>query len=94
LKNDLYLDFAFSVINIYGLYSNIIPFWEDLRAAGIFSDPLSVIEGDLNLTLSLRKVWGPSPKENRQRGFFLSFFESVNLIDMESMKLSPTWRNY
>jgi hypothetical protein len=89
-----YVDFAFSVINIYGPYSERIPFWEDLKNEGIFNDPLSVIGGDLNFTLSLREVWGPSPKEDRQRGFFLSFLESVNLLDVEPVRLSPTWRNF
>jgi hypothetical protein len=48
----------------------------------------------MNFTLSLREVWGPRPKEDRQRGFFLSFLESVNLTDVEPVKLTLTWRNF
>jgi hypothetical protein len=77
------VDYAFSVINIYDPYSDRIPFWENLKNEGLFNDPLTVIDGDLNFTLSLREVWGPHPKEDRQQGFFLSFLESVNLMDVE-----------
>jgi hypothetical protein len=37
---------------------------------------------------------GPNPREDRQRGFFLSFLQSASLGDIESVKLIPTWRTY
>jgi len=46
-------DFVFSMINIYGPYTDRVLFWEDLKSAGVFSDPLLMIGGDLNFTLSL-----------------------------------------
>lgn len=87
-------DFSFSVINIYGPYADRISFWEELKSVDIFSDPLCVIEGDVNFTLSLRQVWGSNPREEQQRGLFLSFIEEAKLVDIEPVKLSPTWRNY
>jgi hypothetical protein len=53
-----------------------------------------VIGGDLNFTLSLREIWGPNPREDRHKGFFLSFLEEESLVNLEPVKLSPTWRNF
>jgi hypothetical protein len=58
-----YVDYAFSVINIYNPKTDRIPFWKSLKS-GVFNDPLMIIRGDLNFTLSLRQVWGPHPKED------------------------------
>jgi hypothetical protein len=48
----------------------------------------------LNFTLSLREVWGMHPREDKQSGFFLSLLEKARLVDIEPVKLSPTWRNF
>jgi hypothetical protein len=53
-----------------------------------------VVGGYLNFSLLLRDVWGDNPKEDHLRGFFLSFLEDLHLVDMEPIKLSPTWRNF
>jgi exonuclease III len=57
-------DLAFSVVNIYGLYSDRAPFWEELSSACVFANPLLVVGGDSNFTLSLREVWGVNPRED------------------------------
>jgi hypothetical protein len=75
-------DFSFTIVNIYGPYAAKIPFWEDLKVAGAFRDPLTMVGGDLNFTLSVREVWGESPGEDRQRGLFLSFLENLLLMFM------------
>lgn len=41
----------------------------------------------MNFTLSLREVWGPSPRLDRQKGFFSSLLESLRLVDVEQMLL-------
>jgi hypothetical protein len=48
-------DLSFTVVNIYGPYSDRASFWEDLVSVDVFRDPLLVVGGDLNFTLSLRK---------------------------------------
>jgi hypothetical protein len=68
-----YVDYAFSVINIYNPYSDRIPFWEDLKNEGIFNDPFTVMRGDLNFTLSLREVWGPISKRGSTTWIFSIF---------------------
>lgn len=60
-------NFFFSIINIYEPYANRVPFWEDLKDASAFRDPLTVVGGDLNFTLSSREVWGESSREDRQK---------------------------
>jgi hypothetical protein len=63
--------------------------------AGVFNDPLLVIGGDLNFTLSLREVWGPSPRVDHHRGFFLSFLEKPKAGRLRTILSSlPTWRNF
>jgi hypothetical protein len=87
------LDFAFSAVNIYGPSSDRVLFWEELKNTRVFSDPILIVGRDLNFTLSLREVWGLNPREDRQRGFFFSFMELSNLVDLEPVKLAATWRS-
>jgi len=87
-------NYAFSVVGIYGLYADRVPFWEDLKNVGAFSGPFLVVGGDLNFSLSLQEVWGENPKEYQLRGFFHSFLEEQHLLYMEPVKLTPTWRNF
>jgi hypothetical protein len=67
-------DLAFFIVNIYGLYSDRAPFWEELSFASVFSDPLLVVGGNLDFTLSLREVWGVNPREDQHKGFFSLFW--------------------
>jgi hypothetical protein len=55
-------DFSFTYINIYGPYVERVSFWENLKSVVFFRDPLLVIGGDLNFTLSLKEVGGPNHK--------------------------------
>jgi hypothetical protein len=34
------------------------------------------------------------PRADKQSNFFLSFLENSRLVDIEPVKLSPTWRNF
>jgi hypothetical protein len=49
--------------------------------------------GDLNLTLNSREVWGEAAREDPQAEFFAHLFEELNLVDVEPVKLLPTWRD-
>jgi exonuclease III len=52
--NIKYINFSFTLVNVYGPYADRIPYWEDLKTAGAFNDPLIVVGGDMNFSLSLR----------------------------------------
>jgi hypothetical protein len=58
LKN--HLD-PWSILNIYDPCVNHIPFWEDLDNSRVLSDPMMLVGGDFNFTLSLSEVWGANP---------------------------------
>jgi hypothetical protein len=53
-----------------------------------------VVEGDPNFSLSLWEAYGVHPRADKQSGFFLSLLENSRLVDIEPMKLSPTWKNF
>jgi hypothetical protein len=82
---------SFSILNIYGSYDDRIPFWEELANAGAFNDPLTLVGGDLNFTLSHREVWGDNPRVDAHRGFFITFLANHHLVDVEPVKIVPTW---
>jgi hypothetical protein len=85
---DSYYDF--SMVNIYGLYYDWVPYWEYLKLVGAFHDLFTMIGRDLNFSLFLRDVWGENPKDDILRGLFLDFFEEMHLVDVEPIKLMPS----
>lgn len=52
-----------------------------------------ILGGDLNLTTSIREVWGENLKSDPLDVYFFPFFDSLNLMDKCPSKLSPMWRN-
>jgi hypothetical protein len=78
---------------VYGTYADSVPYWEELVIAMAFDDPLMLVGGDLNFTLSYREVWGKCPKVDSQSYFFIYFIANHKLVDMNHVKLVPTWRN-
>ena len=49
--------------------------------------------GDINLSLSEREVWGSSERVDSLGNFFYALIDSKYLIDVQPLKLEPTWRN-
>ena len=67
---------------------------ENLALLGVLRGTTNfIIGGDLNLTISLRKIWGEHAKQYTLRDLFFHMFEENILIDLEPTKLIPTWRN-
>eukprot|EP00253_Pinus_taeda_P006494 PITA_06494 len=52
-----------------------------------------VLGGDLNFSIGRAEAWGPSAREDPLSVFFLNMFSVNNLIDINLLKLKPTWRN-
>jgi len=52
-----------------------------------------VIAGDLNVTMSVGKIWGGSASSRQLAAYFISLFQDHKLIDLQPDKLVPTWRN-
>jgi hypothetical protein len=55
------LGFSFNILNIYGPYSYRINYWGQLAHSRALSESHMLIDNDLNLTLSLREIWGANP---------------------------------
>jgi hypothetical protein len=67
-------------MNLYGTYTDRIPFWNDLSNNKIHELRNLILGGDLNFTLSLEEVWGVRPRYDPQEGFFSHYIELNQLI--------------
>ena len=57
-------------------------------------EPKNVILGGyLNITLSEKENWGATIRQDSLSSFFDALFESKELVDLQPLKLTPTWRN-
>ena len=52
-----------------------------------------ILEGDLNLTLLEKENWVATARQDSLSAFFVVMFDSKELVDLQPMKLTPTWRN-
>jgi hypothetical protein len=83
------------VINIYGPYmeKEKIPFWEDLMSKSFWTHGKFVAVGDLKFVNDIVEVWGPRARLDPLADFFKNLLLTRNLVDIEPIKLCPTWRN-
>jgi hypothetical protein len=49
--------------------------------------------GDLNFSLGFSEVWGTHARADPLTSFFTQKLVECNLLDLEPIKLKPTWRN-
>ena len=68
-------------------------FWNDLLSKSIMGSHNMVLGGDLNFSIGSTEAWGPAAREDPLSDFFLNAINSHNLIDVNLIKLKPTWRN-
>ena len=87
------LGISFSVINVYGPYINRVPFWDSLLQNPLVSGDSVVLGGDFNFSLGHNEVWGPHAQVDSLAGFFVQKLMEKGLLDIEPVKLKPTWRN-
>jgi len=81
------------VINVYGPYQNRAPFWDSFFQNPFLEEDMVVIGGDLNFSLGLSEVWGPHAHSDVMASFLTRKLIEKKLIDVEPIKLKPTWRN-
>jgi hypothetical protein len=82
-----------SLLNAYGPCVERKNFWERLEDSGLLTQKKLILAGDLNLTLSLGKIWGGATTLGSLEGYFKSYFINNKLIDIVPGKVVPTWRN-
>lgn len=93
---DLYsqeLNSEFRLFNIYGLYQNREVFWDCLFSLSLFSHEQIIVGGDLNFSLGSSEIWGPEAIPDPLAKFFTNYLVQKDLIDLNPIKLNPTWRN-
>ena len=89
----LALQTSFIVFNIYGLYLDMIPFWESRFNNPLLRGESVILGGDLNFSLGQAEVWGPHTRADLLIDYFTQKLVERNWLDIEPIKLKPTWRN-
>ena len=84
---------SFAIYNAYGPYQDRKGFWEAFFKSILMETRNVIIEGDLNLTLSKKENWGILSRKDGMSSYFANLFESKELVDIQPLKLTPTWRN-
>jgi len=87
------LGFTIKVINVYGPYHNRVPFWDELTGNPLLSGDSLVIGGDLNFSLGQNEVWGPHAHVDSLAGYFVQKLAAKGWLDIDPIKLKPTWKN-
>ena len=52
-----------------------------------------ILGGDLNLIVSKKQNWGSLARHDGLGSLLVPLFESKELVDLQPLKLMPTWRN-
>eukprot|EP00253_Pinus_taeda_P019430 PITA_19430 len=85
--------FSFTICNVYDPCQDRVSFWNDLMSKSFLKGKNMVIGGDLNFSIGRAEAWGPSAREDPLTDFFLNMLSTNNLLDINLLKLKPTWRN-
>lgn len=81
------------IVNIYGPCQGRASFWNSFLSKSVLRNHNLVVGGDLNFSIGTAETWGPSAREDSLSYFFLNLLNTHNLMDINLLKLRPTWRN-
>jgi endonuclease/exonuclease/phosphatase family metal-dependent hydrolase len=70
-----------------------VVYWEELKRIGLFDEENLILGGDLNFTISSREVWGDVARVDPLQHYFSHLVQYGDLVDVELVKILPTWRN-
>ena len=84
---------SFAMYNVYGPYQDRKGFWEAFFSSGFLESRNVILGGDLNLTISEEENWGNSSHGDGLSSFFANLFETKELVNIQPLKLTLTWRN-
>jgi hypothetical protein len=85
-----HLPIPVKMLNCYGPYKDRDIFWQWSKESGCLANDSIIIEGDLNLTLSIEEIWGERAILDPLADFFSVVFASADLVDIFPSPLSPT----
>lgn len=87
------LEDLLNIVNIYGPCQNRGPYWDKIFTKSFLKDQQVILGGDLNFSLGFSEVWGTHARADPLTSFFTQKMVECNLLDIEPIKLKPTWRN-
>ena len=74
------------ILNVYGPFYNQNFFWENFGSSGVMGQENVILEGDLNLTLSMGEVSGENTMKDFLSSFFMDFFKKKEIGECNSFK--------
>lgn len=86
-------EMEFTLVNVYGPCADREHFWRSLLSCSLMSAPHLILGGDLNFSLGIAESWGPQATPDPLAEFFNSELGNSHLINIQTTKLLPTWRN-
>eukprot|EP00253_Pinus_taeda_P019083 PITA_19083 len=81
------------MLNIYGPCQGREQFWNNLLSKDLIKDRSLILGGDLNFSIGTSEAWGPNARVDPLSDFFSNTLQAHNLIDVNTLKVKPTWRN-
>lgn len=82
----------FTSLNLYGPYVERVAYWEKMFKIDILNQNYLILGSDLNFSFERAEIWGQVARVNPLTNFFIQRLEDNGLLDVESIKLQPTWR--
>jgi hypothetical protein len=82
-----------TILNLYGPYDERVLFWDKLFNMEFWNLQDIILGGDLNFSVGRVEVWGQVAKVDPLSDYFIQKLEDKGLIDVEPIKLRPTWWN-
>jgi hypothetical protein len=82
-----------ALLNFYGSCVDKRRFWNLVADSRLLSIKNLILAGDLNITLASDETWGEGAVVGSSNDYYKLFFQNKSLIDIEPVKVVPTWRN-
>ena len=79
--------------NVYRPYLERYSFWNNIQSLEMISHLNLVPRANLNFSLELSEILGPSSQKDSLLDSFLEKLVSMGLLDIEPGKIHPTWSN-
>lgn len=97
LGTDVYfqeLSAEFRLFNVYDPYLNREVYWDKFFSSSLMTHDMVILGGYLNFSLGSVESWGPRASLDPLTNFFKFHRIQGDLIDLDPIKLEPTWRNH
>eukprot|EP00253_Pinus_taeda_P036400 PITA_36400 len=87
------IGFPILFLNVYGPCQGRESFWNLFLSKSLLKNRSLILGGDLNFSMGNVEAWGPFAREDPLSEFFANTLQAHNLIDVNLIKVKPTWRN-